>query len=46
MCIYLVRPFEKEFEYVVNLWAVAQSLPDFNASYSREESNLRDAVYR
>lgn len=40
------EPFEKEFEYVANLWAVAQSLPEFNASYSWEKSNLHDAVYR
>jgi len=40
------EPFEKEFEYVANLWAVAQSLPAFNASYSRGKSNLHDAVYR
>lgn len=39
------EPFEKEFEYVASLWTVAQSLPEFNASYSREKSNLHDAVY-
>lgn len=40
------EPFEKEFEYVADLWTSAQSLSEFNANYSREKSNLHDAIYR
>lgn len=41
------EPFKNELEYVANLWDIAQSLPAFHASYSREKSNLHDAaVYR
>ena len=40
------RPFELEFEYVARLWANAQDLAEFKASYSREQSNQHDVFLR
>ncbi|WP_050476946.1 hypothetical protein [Herbaspirillum rhizosphaerae] len=35
-------PFEKEFDYISNLWTAAKNLQEFKTSYSREKSNQHD----
>lgn len=39
------EPFEREFEYVASLWALAANIAEFEAQYSREISNQHDAKY-
>ncbi|MCE9551757.1 MAG: hypothetical protein K8T91_00035 [Planctomycetes bacterium] len=37
-----LQPFEDEFDYVAGLWATANNLSDFEATYSRQISNQHD----
>lgn len=39
------EPFEKEFEYIADLWAASTSLADFESKYSHVISNSHDAKY-